>query len=225
MTDVHAHLSEEERHSLADGSLDPERRAELEAHVRDCDACAGDVARIVTLMKRIADDKVEAPDASLGELWPSIRAKIEQTKVVPLAPVFVAPVRARRAPRRLAWIGVLAAAVLIAIVTFRGRTVAPATDVVATNDDTSVSLIAVVDSVHAYEQEAQTLLNRLELQRAMLRPEAAALLDRNLRSVDVAIAELKEAIARDPNNRALRQLLASSYRQKVDLLKRVANAG
>ena len=58
----------------------------------------------------------------------------------------------------------------------------------------------------------------------MLRPEAAEALDRDLHVVDVAIAELKDAIARDPSNRALRQLLASSYRQKVDLLKRVANA-
>jgi len=39
----------------------------------------------------------------------------------------------------------------------------------------------------------------------------------------VAIAELKDAIVRDPNNPALRQLLATSYRQKVELLKR-ANA-
>ena len=223
MTDVQAHLSEEERQSLADGTLEPERRADVEAHVRDCDACAGDVARIVTLMKRVEDDKLEAPDAPLGELWPAIRAKIEQTKVVPLAPTVASPV-ARRSPRRVAWIGALAAAVLIATVVLRGRGVTPATDVVDVGHDTSVSLIAVVDSAHAYEQEAQALLNRLELQRAMLRPEAAALLERNLRSVDVAIAELKDAIARDPNNRALRQLLASSYRQKVDLLKRVANA-
>jgi len=40
--------------------------------------------------------------------------------------------------------------------------------------------------------------------------------------VDVAIAELKDAIARDPNNPALRQLLATSYRQKVELLKRAS---
>ena len=87
-----------------------------------------------------------------------------------------------------------------------------------------MSLIAAADSAHLYEEEAQTLLNKLELQRAMLRPEAAEALDRDLHVVDVAIAELKDAIARDPSNRALRQLLASSYRQKVDLLKRVANA-
>src|SRR5205823_196499 len=63
-----------------------------------------------------------------------------------------------------------------------------------------------------------------ELQRALLRPETRASLDRDLRTVDVAIAELKDAVARDPNNPALRRLLASSYRQKIDLLKRVGNA-
>jgi len=49
-------------------------------------------------------------------------------------------------------------------------------------------------------------------------------LDRDLKVVDVAIAELKDAVARDPANPALRQLLAASYRQKVDLLKRASNA-
>jgi hypothetical protein len=95
---------------------------------------------------------------------------------------------------------------------------------VVTVGDSGVSLIAVVDSTHAYEQEAQELLNRLELQRAMLRPETRAALDRDLHVVDVAISELKGAVARDPNNPALRQLLASSYLQKVNLLKRAGNA-
>jgi hypothetical protein len=31
-------------------------------------------------------------------------------------------------------------------------------------------------------------------------------------------------VARDPANPVLRRLLASSYREKVDILKRVANA-
>jgi cytochrome c-type biogenesis protein CcmH/NrfG len=68
------------------------------------------------------------------------------------------------------------------------------------------------------------LLNQLELRRSMLRPEAVVAIDHDLRVVDSAIAELKEAIAHDPNNPALRRLLASSYRQKVDVLKRVGNA-
>ena len=90
--------------------------------------------------------------------------------------------------------------------------------------DTGTTLVSVVDSSYAYEREAQALLDKLELQRALLRPDAAVALDRDLKVVDVAIAELKDAVARDPANPALRQLLAASYRQKVDLLKRASNA-
>ncbi|HEY4130456.1 MAG TPA: hypothetical protein VGM50_07550 [Gemmatimonadaceae bacterium] len=86
-------------------------------------------------------------------------------------------------------------------------------------------LSAVADSERLYQQEAQMLLNRLELERSMLRPETVKSVDRDLRVIDKAIAELKDAIARDPNNPALHQLLASSYRQKAELLKRVSNAG
>jgi hypothetical protein len=89
--------------------------------------------------------------------------------------------------------------------------------------DTS-ALRLVADSVKSYEDEARVLLNRLEVQRAMLRPDAAASIDRDLKVIDSAIAELQEAIRNDPRNAALRHLLAASYRQKIDLLKRASNA-
>jgi hypothetical protein len=50
-------------------------------------------------------------------------------------------------------------------------------------------------------------------------------IDHDLRVIDGAIAELERAIERDPRNPALRALLAQSYKQKVDLLKRIGNAG
>ena len=58
----------------------------------------------------------------------------------------------------------------------------------------------------------------------MLPPATAALADSDLRAIDAAIAELRDALARDPNNPAIRQLLAESYRQQQDLLKRLHNA-
>lgn len=223
MTDT-THLTEDDRHSLADGTLPPEQVPAADAHLRTCDACAADVARIRTFMSRLHD--VPAPPASLDDVWPLIRARIEQNKVVRLAPSGAST--ATRAGGRVAWwvssIAAVAAAIVITVVALGGRGSATQGSDTAGPNETNLSLIAAADSAHAYEEEAQTLLNKLELQRAMLRPEAAQALDRDLHVVDVAIAELKDAIARDPGNRALRQLLASSYRQKVDLLKRVANA-
>lgn len=215
------HLSEHERHALADGSLSEDARPTLESHVAECADCASDVARIATLMKHARE--APAPSAPLDELWPSIRSRIEHSKVVPLAPETVAfPVPVRR---RAWWIGSIsvAAALVIAALMLRGRPHVGG-DPTFVTADTAPSLVAVVDSAHAYEREAQILLDKLELQRAMLRPDVAKALDHDLHVVDVAIAELKDAVARDPANPALRQLLATSYRQKVDLLKRVGNA-
>jgi anti-sigma factor RsiW len=221
MKPLETHLTEDERHAFADDTLAREQRESVEAHLAACALCAGDVARITTLMKRIHG--TPAPTAPLDELWPSIRARIEQTKLVPLEPASGKRQAASGRARWFASIGVVAAAAIIAFAV-RGRRADIGDSVIAGPNDTSAALIAVVDSAHAYEEEARMLLDRLELQRAMLRPDAAKALDHDLHVVDVAIAELKDAVARDPNNPALRQLLATSYRQKVDLLKRIANA-
>lgn len=222
MTDTQVHLTEEERHAIADGSLPAEQLAPAEAHLRDCATCAGDVARIRTLMTRVHDEPAVTPPAALGELWPSIRTRIEASKVVPLS-TDVIRLDGRRRARRVGS-AIMIAAVLVAAVTLAVRSNRSRGAPVVQPSDSS-SLIAVADSAHAYEAEAQTLLNQLELRRSMLRPEAVAAIDHDLRIVDSAIAELKDAIAHDPNNPALRRLLASSYRQKVDLLKRAGNAG
>jgi hypothetical protein len=224
MTSLETHLTEVERQSFADDTLPAEQRAIAEGHLVACRSCADDVARLTTLMTRIRE--TPAPTAALDDLWPSIRARIEQSKVVSLPAD--APTVRRLSPR-VWWfgsIGGVAAAVLIGMAVMRSRPtgvgdgVGPGAAAIAGDP----SLIAVVDSAHAYEQEARILLDKLELRRAMLRPETAEALARDLHVVDVAIAELKEAVARDPNNPALRRLLATSYRQKVDLLKRVSDA-
>jgi anti-sigma factor RsiW len=222
MTSNHSHLTEDERQQAADDSLAPEQRANVAAHLGLCAECAEDVARLAALMKHVRE--APAPDAPLDDLWPSIRARIEGSKVIPLGH-HVAATRVRE-HRRLVWLAPLgiAAALLIGFFGVRNRQVVGERTLVS-EPDTGASLVTVVDSAHAYEREAQILLDKLELERAMLRPEAREALDRDLRVVDVAIAELKEAVAHDPANPALRQLLAASYRQKVDLLKRAGNAG
>jgi hypothetical protein len=222
MTGRQTHLTEDERHAVADGSLAVERIESADAHLRGCAACADDVARIKTLMTRVSNEPL-VPPAALAELWPTIRTRIESSKVVPLSPAAIR-LDGRRSARRVGSSIVMAAALVVAAVALGVRASRTDRTSVAEIVDTT-SLLAVADSAHAYEIEAQTLLNQLELRRSMLRPETVAAIDHDLRIVDSAIAELKEAIAHDPNNPALRRLLASSYRQKVDLLERVENAG
>jgi putative zinc finger protein len=222
MTEPTTHLTEDERQTAADGTLPADRRASVDAHLAACDECAADVARIAEFMKRTRESTAPPPlGASLDELWSPIRARIEATKVVALDSA--APSTGTRPFVLLVAAGV-AAALLLTTLVLRARPREGPTSVATQMEAESTMLRAVSDSTRAYEAEAQILLDRLEIQRATMRPEAKAAIDRNLRTVDVAIAELKDAIARDPRNPALRQLLATSYRQKVELLKR-ANAG
>jgi anti-sigma factor RsiW len=213
------HLTEDERQTLADDSASAERRAALDAHLAECGECFDDVARLRKLTMRYK----AAPENSavVEELWPSIRTRIEADKIIALAAPTSLPKRRLRA-RHAVGFGALAAAVMLTVVLLRPSHRIVVDSAVAVSDTSALRLVS--DSVRSYEDEARLLLSRLELQRAMLRPEAAASIDRDLKVIDQAIAELQLAIQNDPRNPALRRLLASSYRQKVDLLKRASNA-
>lgn len=215
-----AHLTEEERHGLADGSLPPDRRADAEVHVAECAECAGDVARLHSLMDRLTRRPAPA-GAELDSLWPAIRARIEHGKVVSLGGE--TPTQRRRSYVRPATIVAgVAAAVVFAFALGRGTRPQPG-DIVRPGGSTT-PIVSVADSSRAYQEEVQSLLDDLELRRSTMRPATTASIDRDLKIIDGAIAELTDALARDPNNPALRQLLAASYRQKRDLLKQVDNA-
>jgi hypothetical protein len=220
----HHHLTEAERHGAADGTLAPDALSEISEHLGACEACATDVARLKTLMTRTR----EAPTSLTvdGEdLWPSIRARIEQEKVAPLRDALSLRGDSRRYGLWLASLAIAASLIVVAALARRRPSpVGPAADAVARNASTA-RLTAVAESTRVYEEQARFLLNELELRRALMRPENAASADHELQVIDGAIAELRRAIERDPNNMALRALLASSYKQKVDLLKRITNAG
>jgi hypothetical protein len=230
------HLSEEDRHAVADGTLDPERAGEVAAHLDACEPCAIDVARLRELMRHLNEVPPPTPlagtPAMLDAMWPQIRSRIEQSKVVPLASASpdeasaVAASRAAKTRRRSLWLSAsLAAAAIVVIILERSPRGVRPEDTQLADSGASTPISVVADSSRAYEQEATTLLNDLELRRSLLRPQTAATIDHDLRIIDQAIAELKEAIAHDPNNPALRRLLASSYRQKVELLKRAGISG
>lgn len=204
MTPTENHLSEEQRQRAADHSLAPDQEIAVTAHLRACVECAADVARLarVVALARTAGATGQLPD----DMWPSIRERIEQKKVVAL-------------PTALG-----AAAVAVLAIFALGRYSARLGGTPEVVADAVPDYAIVADSSTAYEEQARILLDRLSLQRSLIRPEALAAIERDLRVVDSAIAELDVAVARDPSNPVLRRLLASSYREKVDILKRVANA-
>jgi hypothetical protein len=162
-----------------------------------------------------------APHAELDALWPEIRSRIERGKVVSLG----AEPAARRARSRWQLAGIITGVAAALVLAFTlGRESRPrVNDVVASGNGTT-PVVSVADSSRQYQEEVQSLLEEFELRRATMRPATTASVDRDLRILDDAIHELTDALARDPDNPALRQLLAASYRQKRDLLKQVDNA-
>lgn len=216
-----SHLSEEERQGAADGTLETERMREAYGHLASCDQCAADVARLRAVVTRAR----EAPVPSNGEedLWPSIRERIERSKVVGMGGPSASPAVVPRRPwLALASTAIAAALLLAALAQMQHWRPGEAASARAAAD---VAFASVADSSRMYETESRRLLNELEMQRAMLPPSATASLDDDLRVIDRSIAELKDALARDPRNVALQRLLAASYREKVELLERANNAG
>jgi anti-sigma factor RsiW len=219
------HLTEDERQGAAEGTLPAEKRNEVVAHLAACAACNADVVRLGAFLSHVhaAPVTAETPD----DLWPAIRSRIERGKIVELpgAAPSSPPLGGARGPARTRWIIPLvsaAAIVLVVLSTRRSRQDTAVPD--ATRVDSESLMRNATDSSAQYQQQVTDLLNDLELRRSLLRPTTAAAIDHELQVVDKAIGELKDALARDPNNPALRQLLASTYRQKLDILKRVGNA-
>ena len=76
-----------------------------------------------------------------------------------------------------------------------------------------------------YGAASAELTDALEKARSRLSPETVATIERSLRIIDEALAESREALARDPGNEALGQLVVAVWRQKVDLLRRATALG
>jgi hypothetical protein len=87
-------------------------------------------------------------------------------------------------------------------------------------DATPATLAAFTIEENNYLRTASMLQDLLDQQEASLAPETVAQLKASLRTIDEAILEARNALARDPANKLLVQMLSASYRQKVDLLRR-----
>ena len=236
MTDAYGdHLSEAQLHDAAEGVLPPADGAAAEHHLGHCARCAADVERIRALLAELETlpRAIEPPD----DLWPSIQAKVTMgatgnralgraSAVRPL------PVPSQRRPRReYLW---LAAAALLLVVMSSAITMlaVDGTDLpLVVNDPmdsgearsvpSSPELVEVRDE---YARLDRDLAARLAEHREKLQPETIEKVERNLRIIDQAIAEIRQALADDPNNEALRQLLKASYGQKSALLQQVSQS-
>ena len=227
------HLTEEQLHGAAEGSLTVSAARDAQRHLDSCGECRADVEHIRALLAGAESlpRAIEPPD----DLWPAIQARVSQTSAQRLrgsdatAPAVGTPVTPlRRTRREYAW---LAAAALLLIVATSAvtmlvtRDVRPLAGIPAPQHDDSVNGAAEFRAVNdEYDRLDRDLAKRLEAQREILQPETIEKVERNLLIIDRAIGEIRQALAEDPHNEALEQLLKASYGQKSALLEQVSQS-
>jgi anti-sigma factor RsiW len=196
-----------------DGALAPRAASEVEAHLLSCPFCRERERRLRQVLAHAA-----ALPRSLTpprDLWPGI---------------------ARRVGRRWSWAVwspialAAAAAVVVGLVAVLWNGSAPSqvrtVQIPASSPETRLVAGAVSDPVLAaaerdYDAATNALLEALLQRGSRLQPETLAAVQTNLEVIDRALAEVRQALVRDPSNPELSRMLVATHRKKVDVLRRV----
>ena len=215
------------RHLLDDyvtGELTEDARGPVADHIAACAICTEEVESLKGILARAAElPKAIEPPAGA---WLNIRAAIERDKEA----VATRPERSESFWRQPY---TLAAAVVLAAILSSGGT-ALYLNSRATSSDSAratassgnavapATFVAFTIEENTYLRNVAVLQDLLDRQEGALAPETVAQLKASLRTIDEAILEARNALARDPANKMLIEMLSGNYRQKMDLMRRTA---
>lgn len=214
------------RHLLDDyvtGELTEDARGPVAEHIAACEICATEVESLNKIIARAAElpNSIDPP----AEAWSNIRAVIERDKDAVAAHDRSSTPKFWRRSYALA-----AAAVLVAILSSAGTAIYMSarnanmnpSGSALSNATTPASLAAFTIEENNYLRNVAVLQDLLDQQETLLAPETVAQLKASLRTIDEAILEARNALARDPANKMLIEMLTGTYRQKMDLMRRTA---
>jgi predicted anti-sigma-YlaC factor YlaD len=197
-----SHLDFDELNGLLDGHVSVNDRPRLEGHLARCAECKSRYERLEALVvaAHALPSEVEPPP----ELWLAVHRQLVSEQPRP----------------RIRWWQLAAAAVLLialsSVVT--ARLVRRTTPTLLMRHDEPRPPVRAVDA--DYGSIVQQLTEALAQRRSQLDPKTVAKVEASLRVIDAALAEARAALVLDPANRDLLDLIAATYRQKVDLLRR-----
>lgn len=207
------HPTESQLNELLDDALTPDEKERVAGHVAACLPCTSSLRQIESLLERARalPREISPP----GDAWDDVRAAVRAMGTSTSAPAL-----------RPAWWRLAAAAAVLVVAAIAGaRWLAPDSREAPTSSDAvaAPASLAAFGPVEArYVLAASALEGTLAERRAALDPATVAIVERSLATIDTAIAEARAALARDPGNTDLTRLLASSYEQKVTLLRRAS---
>jgi anti-sigma factor RsiW len=204
---------------LADGTLGPIRRAELQIHLDECSACrrlADDLGRIRTLATSL--DRLTPPD----RVWPQVAGRLRQEGRVAPAPARTATAW-RLAPLALAASLLLVVGGALYQLYPRGGTATLPASGQAGNATPADAVQGVEEEFRLAEQHYQNAIARLEdaakTDNGAIDAQTAEMLQKNLQVIDQAIAESRAALRNEPQSVPARDSLFDALKRKVVLLQ------
>jgi hypothetical protein len=209
-----------------DDELTPAERLDIDRHLLDCADCRetlDDLARVAAEARNV-DDVAPARD-----LWPDVRRALLQPGARTISARDAdAGALVRRAPWRVtvSLSQALAASVLIMLAS--GSAVwlvldrRPPASVGARGDDAPIARPARLNDPR-HDRAVADLMKILDTERPRLDPRTVTIVERNLVTIDRAIAEARTALERDPSDEFLSAYLAEQRRVKLTLLRQAAS--
>ncbi|HEY0152069.1 MAG TPA: zf-HC2 domain-containing protein [Longimicrobium sp.] len=206
----------------AANELPDEDRQAVEFHLAVCGDCRAEAEAIRSILEDVATLPLEMVPGR--DLWAGIAARIEPQAGV----VSITSARRWQAPRWLTMaatiVGVAVSSSLITLKVMEKRAPepvasAPVQTVAAPTTATPTALVAFKPAEQDYEVAIADLERVLTARRATLAPETVKTLETNLRIIDEAIRQSREALVKDPNSRELTDMLADAYGQKLNVLQ------
>ncbi|MGI8618029.1 MAG: hypothetical protein ACR2L6_02930 [Gemmatimonadaceae bacterium] len=161
-----------------------------------------------------------------AEAWGAIRAQIERDEAGLWGPRGARRVHVWQRPAFLiaASLALVAGSSALTYVALRGRGSPPVVAASGPAANTAVTTVSTLTRFTGKENEYLRRVNGLvavmESKDIELAPETIAKVKESLAVIDAAILEARAALARDPANRQLIEMLESSYEKKLDLLQR-----
>jgi hypothetical protein len=201
------HLTFEEISELAEHGADETGSP----HFAECGPCRETLRRVRALLTttRALPREVEPPQ----EAWDALRERLGQHRAA-----------ATKRWWHNGWLATAAGIVLVigtAIITSNTpRAKAAKLPSAAAGLATPVAPAALRAVDMNYVETVARLREALDGQRGALAPSTARTVDRALAVIDSAIAEARAALASDPANAALVDILSTHYERKVELLQR-----
>ena len=219
-----------------DGELTGEDRALLEAHLATCASCTTTLAELfaVVATARALPDRLPAAD-----LWPGIEARIaayardthaqaDREARGPGAPTTVRSFPGVRRGLVMSWPQLAAAGLALVLLSgggawylARGGRAGMTTASVTRSGDegTRANNAANAATAGAVDRELEQLERVLAEKRGELDPETVRTIETNLKIIDLATSQAREALAADPANPYLKEHLSKTMSRKIELLK------